>query len=212
MEAVNTFQHFTRGIFIVFLLSMLSFMPNISEARQDPISLLERVTSDILTELKKNQKRISADPGSIYHLVDDKILPYVDFIEMARWIAGRNAWRKASQDTKDAFIKEFKTLVVRTYASALSNYTNEKIEFLPLRKEAGEATRLHISSNILKTNGETIQMDYRLVAHENSWRVYDIVIEGVSLLKGYQAQFSDQIRTQGLAAVVSDIKKHNKGA
>lgn len=179
-------------------------------AQRDPIQKMEGVTSQVMGALRKNKAAIQHNPSKIYDVVDQYICPHVDFDEMAKWIAGRNAWRKASGSEKQAFVNEFKTLVVRTYATALNNYSDEQVKFLPQRSKGSKSgDRIQISSEIKRNSGESMRVDYRLVARGSDWRVYDLIIEGVSLLKGYRAQFSEDISHKGLSAVTSDIRAHN---
>ena len=99
-------------------------------------------------------------------------------------------------------------MVVRTYATALNNYSNEIVEFPPQSIDTAKS-RVQVSS-IIKRNKENISVKYRLIKHGNDWLVYDIIVEGVSILQGFQAQFSQEIRQKGLDKVIAQIKEHNK--
>lgn len=180
-----------------------------SKAVTDPIVLLKNVTSNILAALKQNHVDKDTKPGQLFAVVDRHILPYVDFNEMSTWVAGRKIWAKASQQTRDNFVAQFKVLVVRTYATALRSYSNEVIDF-PSQKIDTSKGRVQVSSWIKRGDREKIRMDYRMIKHGDSWLVYDVIIEGVSILQGFQAQFSDKIRQNGLESVVAEIKQHNE--
>jgi phospholipid transport system substrate-binding protein len=179
-------------------------------AQSDPIKMMQTITSNVQSEIKKNRAAIDRDPTFTYKIIDRIVLPHVDFIEMAKWIAGKAAWNSSSPKDQEAFIREFKILVVRTYSSSLNKYNDEKVEFFPLQKSASN-TRIQVSSKITRAGKEDIKVDYRLIADNDDWKLYDIVIEGVSILKGFQAQFSEQIRNHGLSAVINKIKLHNEG-
>ena len=176
---------------------------------EDPIKMLQDITSNVLQALRKRSDH--ADLKGIYSLVDKYILPYADFDEMSQWVAGRKAWGKASEQTKQAFMDAFKVLVVRTYATALNSYTNEKVSFgkqkLDLTKD-----RIQVTSTVIRTDEkkENIRVDYRLLKKDNKWYVYDIIIEGVSILQGFQAQFSNDIKQKGLEKVTAQIQEHNR--
>lgn len=174
---------------------------------EDPIIMLREVSTNVLQALQ--QHKDPKDLKGIYALVDRYILPYVDFNEMSEWVAGRTIWNKASEQTRKEFISAFQVLVVRTYATALNSYTNEKVEFSKQPVDLNK-TRIQISSTIVRQGKENIKLDYRLVKKDNKWYVYDIIIEGVSILQGFQAQFSDEIRQQGLQKVIAEIQQHNK--
>jgi phospholipid transport system substrate-binding protein len=173
----------------------------------DPIKMLHEITVNVLNALKQNKD--PNDLQGIYSLVNKFILPYVDFNEMSEWVAGRNIWRKASEQNRQEFVNAFKILVVRTYATALNSYTNEKVEFSKQNPDLTK-NRIQISSVIVREGKENIRLNYRLVKHNNKWYVYDVIIEGVSILQGFQAQFSDKIRQQGLVAVTKQIQEHNR--
>jgi phospholipid transport system substrate-binding protein len=182
--------------------------------REDPIAFLTKVTNDVLDSLKKNKDRIKSNPEELYNISLKLILPYADFEEMSRWVAGRKIWDKVTPEQKKRFVEEFQSLVLHTYMSALQKYTDEKIEFTPLKgssRKNDNAKRIQISSKIRKSNGQVIQMEYRLINEDNGeWKVYDLIIEGISILKGFQAQFSEQIKQNGLASVTEQIRKHNQ--
>lgn len=175
----------------------------------DPVVMLRGVTSNILQVFKQNHINKNTPPKQMYSVIDKHILPYVDFNEMSTWVAGRKIWGNATQQTRDEFVRQFKILVVRTYATALNNYSNEVVEFIPQKIDTSKS-RVQVSSWIKRSNKESIRVDYRLIKHGNSWLVYDVIVEGVSILQGFQAQFSDQIRQKGLASVINEIKLHNE--
>lgn len=176
---------------------------------EDPVKMLKGITDDVLKALRSNSKAIDAQPHKIYDVADKYILPYVDFNEMSVWVAGRTVWAKASDQSKNNFIDQFKILVVRTYATALRSYTNETVYFPPQKVDMTK-DRIQITSTVVRTSKQNINLNYRLVKHDNTWLVYDIIIEGVSILQGFQAQFTNEIRQKGLDSVVAQIKEHNK--
>lgn len=175
----------------------------------DPILMLRSVTTDVMQALRANSTAIKSNKRKLYEVVDKYILPHVDFDEMAKWVAGKSAWAKASEETKREFVDAFKVLVVRTYATALLGYTDEQIDFGKQHIDTSR-DRIQVSSRIVRSNKEDVRVDYRLIKHEDDWKVYDIIIEGVSILQGFQAQFSDKIRQEGLSKVSGQIQEHNR--
>jgi phospholipid transport system substrate-binding protein len=190
------------------VLCLLLPFNTVVHAEQAPIEMLKGVTDAVLGQLRAHQSELKTHPDRIYGIAEHLIIPHVDFVEMGRWIAGRNAWKKASESDQEAFIAAFKNLVVRTYATSLLQYTDQTVEFMPL-KSSTEKERIQVTSFINGGDRGPIKIDYRLIKQESNWLVYDIIIEGVSLLKGYQAQFSADIRQQGLNYVTRKIKEHN---
>jgi phospholipid transport system substrate-binding protein len=194
-------------VLICTLFCLASASPAFSN--EDPITMLQNVTDNVMRELRAHNQEVRQNSGKLYALVDHLILPHVDFSEMARWVVGRNAWKSADPNTQDAFVAEFKTMVVRSYARSLLEYTDQTIEFLPFRGTIGDKQRIQVLS-LIKENGKSpIRMDYHLIRDGDAWKVYDIIVEGVSLMQGYRAQFADDIRTGGLPAVVKNMHRHN---
>ena len=183
-------------------------------SRKDPVQFLHSITDRVLTELKHYKGHYKEDGQhktneEIYKIVDNFILPNVDFDEMCKWIAGRGNWSKAIDSERNEFIHELKKLLTKTYSSTLSNYSEEKIEFQNYKGDLG-AKRIQVKSTVVRPNKDNLSVDYRLIATEDSWKVYDLIIEGVSILQGFRAQFSDDIRMHGLKMVSAKIKNHNE--
>lgn len=176
-------------------------------AESDPVALLKGVTGRVMNTLKSNRSDYQSDPSRLYGLVNDLIVPYADFEEMARWVVGRNAWNDASEANRKAFADALKNLVIRTYARSLLNYTDQTIEFLPLRQPVEGKARTIVSSIIRDGGKGTLHLDYRLVRKGDDWRVYDIVIEGISLMQGYRAQFEDDVQQGGLEAALQKVRQ-----
>lgn len=182
---------------------------NVYGAALGPVEMLKGVTNQVMDELRANRDTLQSNPGQLYDLVQRFIIPHADFAEMGRWVVGRNAWQKADSETQQIFIKEFKTLVVRSYAGALLGYTDQRIEFLPMRDFTNK-TRVQVSTLVKDGVDKPLHLDYRLLKEDGEWKVYDIIIEGVSLMKGYREQFSDEVQAGGLKAVITKIREHNQ--
>ncbi len=200
-----------KNLFISGILSIFFLLgSNSVAAADDPIKMLEGVTSQVMSVLKENKDDLKKNPSKIYEVVNRYILPHADFTEMAKWVVGRNAWSKASPTMQQSFVAEFRTLVVRSYAQSLLNYSNQTIEFLPIRGSANKE-RVQVSSMIKQPGKKATRIDYRLLQENGTWKVYDIIIEGVSLMQGYHAQFAEDVQRGGVAAVVDKLRGHNKG-
>lgn len=195
------------SILCAVLLLFAAFQAN---AQEDPIQMLNGVTTRVMSALKENRPELKRNPSKIYGVVNRYILPYADFPEMARWVVGRNAWQQANEATKKAFIEEFKGLVVRTYAQSLLKYNEQTIEFAPLRSGDSNKERVQVTSYIRDGGKKPLRIDYRLLRQGGSWKVYDIIIEGVSLMQGYRAQFADDVQRGGVAYVVEKLRGHNR--
>jgi len=205
----NFFQRKRRwGLSILALLGLWLALA-VPAWAEEPTALVKRVSEQVLTQLRNHRDELNAHPNRIYAVAEQYVIPHVDFAEMGRWIAGRNGWAKSSEEEQKAFIKEFKTMVVRSYATSLLEYTDQTIEYRPVN--AAGKQRVQVESFVTQEGRSPLRIDYRLLAEGENWFLYDIVIQGVSLLKGYQAQFTDLIRQQGLGAATKRIREHNRG-
>ena len=145
-----------------------------------------------------------------YTLVEAKILPNFDFDRVCRMVLGKS-WRSATPEQQAIFQKEFRSLLLRTYASALGKYKDQVIEYKPLRME-GDAKNVSVKTQILQPGGQPVAVDYDLIKSEHGWKVYDIVIESVSLVTNYRSQFSNEIRLNGLDSLNKKLEEKNKSA
>lgn len=197
-----------KPVILIFLL-VLGYS-SIALAKEEPDILLKRVTHDLISELRRNDSDLQANPNRIYSIINRILVPYVDWTAMAQWVVGRNAWLQASPSQRERFVAEFRDLLIRTYASTLRAYKNQTIEYFPVRGGIEGKSRVQITSYIREPGRESIKVDYRLVDKTNSWKVYDIIIEGVSLLKGFQAQFANEIKQKGLDSLIERLHQHNE--
>lgn len=178
-------------------------------AMDDPKKLLENVTQQMIGKLEDSRQGAKHNLDHIYHYVNEIVLPHVDFIEMARWVVGRNAWNAANEGIKREFVDQFKTLIIRHYAQFLLKFSGQEIKFYPLRKAIGDQKQVQISSVIKNNNDSPIHIDYALILRNGNWKIYDMVIEKSSLIEGYQAQFANDIQRGGIAAAINKIRRLN---
>lgn len=175
-----------------------------------PIEMLQQATDGLLSALESNREAIDADAKAVLPIIETQLIPHVDFEYMARWVVGRSAWKKASDAEREDFVQAFRDLLVRTYANVATEYKDETITYYPIRGDIEGKKRVQVSSAITQSGREPIEVVYRLnQAKSGEWKLYDIVIEGVSLLKGFQSQFEEKIRQEGLAALTDEINNHN---
>lgn len=179
-------------------------------AGMTPDQLVKKTADDVI-EVIKNDKDIQAgNQQKIFALAEEKILPNFDFEKVARLVLGKN-WTNATPEQKTAFQAEFKTLLLRTYATALSKYKNQVIEYKPFRMEPS-AESATVKTAIQQPGGDPIAVDYTLGKKGEDWKVYDIVIEGVSLVTNYRSQFAQEIRQNGLDSLTKKLADKNKAA
>ena len=185
-------------------------LSGVAMAGMTPDQLVKKTADDVI-EVIKNDKDIQAgNQQKIFALAEEKILPNFDFEKVSRLVLGKN-WTNATPEQKTAFQAEFKTLLLRTYATALSKYKNQTIEYKPFRMEAG-AESATVKTAIQQPGGDPISVDYSLGKKADDWKVFDIVIEGVSLVTNYRSQFAQEIRQNGLDSLTKKLADKNKAA
>jgi len=175
-----------------------------------PDVLVKSTADEVLTIVKKDKDIQAGDQKKIFALAEEKILPNFDFDRVSRMVLGKN-WSRASKEQQDAFQKEFRSLMLRTYATALGKYRNQTINYKPLRAEPSDK-EVTVKTEIVQPGGQPIAVDYSLEKTGEAWKVYDIVIEGVSLVTNYRGQFSNEIRQSGMDGLIQKLADKNAGS
>jgi phospholipid transport system substrate-binding protein len=194
----------------VSLFTSLFVGVSVANAEITPDALVKQTADDVLTIIKNDKEIQAGNQQKLYALVEDKIIPNFDFERVCRMVLGKN-WKSATPEQQVSFQKEFRTLLMRTYSSALGKYRDQVIEFKPMRFEP-DAKNVNVKTQILQSGGQPIEVDYSLVKNTNGWKVYDIVIENVSLVTNYRSQFSTEIRQNGLDSLNTKLADKNKSA
>jgi phospholipid transport system substrate-binding protein len=172
-----------------------------------PEALVRDAASRMLIALKEEKALILEDRNRIYTLVSDIVLPYFDFRRMSAWTLGRY-WRDATPDQQERFTAEFRQLLVRTYGSALLDYSDEKIIYQPLNAEQG-AKDVTVHTEIEQAGGPAIQINYSMYISVDGWKVYDVSINGVSLVTNYRTSFASIVRRDGLDSLIKQLEYRN---
>lgn len=194
------------GIFgVIFAIAQVSF------ATSSPVPMLEGTANKILSVLKENKSNLKNNQNVIYDAVSLYLLPNVDVKGMARSVLGRNAWNNATPADRKEFTESFTQLVIHTYASPLAEYTDETVRFLPQRG-AVDSKFTRVSSIIERSNGQNIPLNYSLVFKKSGWKIYDLSVEGVSLLQSFRSQFSQALQTESLHELIAKMRKNSKAA
>ncbi|MDP3268753.1 MAG: ABC transporter substrate-binding protein [Legionella sp.] len=174
-------------------------------AQTSPVPMLERVANQIIATLKENKASLKSNPGIIYKAVESNLLPNVDVPGMSRSVLGRQAWTKASPAERTQFSNAFTRLVIRTYSSPLAQYSDETVQFLPLRGSL-ESRFIRVNSVIVRSQGQNIPLSYSLVSKNGQWKIYDISVEGVSLLQSFRSQFAQALQHSNITEVISQMQ------
>lgn len=193
--------------YIIFL-CVLSFASANVFANIGPDELVRKTADDVISTIKQDKDIQAGDTNKIYKLAEEKILPNFDFERISRLVLGK-AWRQATDKQKTEFKYEFKNLLLRTYAVALSKYKDQKIEYKPLRMKPTDEI-VTVKTEIIQSGGQPIDVDYALAKQDDGWLVIDIIIEGVSLVTNYRSQFASEIKKNGMDSLIIELAKKNK--
>lgn len=191
---------------------LLQVLPGSAEAAaitpQDPQAVVRETTTSVLTEIAAHKAELDADSARIYPIVEQYVVPHFDFVSMSHLALGR-FWREATPGQQERLVSEFRQLLVRTYATTLLRYSGQKIEYPSMRQRAQDRT-VTVPTRIDLAGSRTVAVDYSLMMNVSNqeWQVYDVVIDGISMVTSYRSSFARQI--QGGAALESDPEKRTQ--
>ncbi|WP_298138803.1 phospholipid-binding protein MlaC [Acidiferrobacter sp.] len=174
-----------------------------------PPDVIVRDKTTLILHLIAHKRAIyDHDKAALYAMVDKEVVPYFDFRRMSRWVLARY-WRTASPAQRSEFVTEFRDLLVRTYATALLSYSGQRISYLPYRSL--ESSRHTVVKTLIVQNdgSANIPLDYMFVHKKTGWKVYDVTIDGVSLVTNYRSVYGSKIRHRGLNALIASLKRAN---
>ena len=177
-------------------------------ADEAPDAMVTRIADEVVAIVKTDKDLRAGNSAKVVQLAEEKVLPHFDFTRMTRLAVGRN-WQQATPEQREALTKEFRTLLVRTYSSSLSQYRDQKIQVKPLQVSPGDEDVV-VRTAILQENGPQIPIDYRMEKTKEGWKVYDVVIDGASLVTTYRGSFNDQIQRGGIDALVKTLQERNR--
>lgn len=175
-----------------------------------PDVLTRNTTNDVVRIVKQDKDIKGGNSKKVYALVETKILPHFDFKQMTQLAVGKN-WRQASSDEQQQLTKEFRALLVRTYSAAISSVADYKIEFKPLKMQPGE-TDVLVSTEVSKSGMAPITIDYRLEKQDSGWKVYDVMVDNVSLVTVYRNSFNTEVRKNGIAGLIDTLVRRNQSS
>lgn len=192
-------------VFKTIILAACTLLSQNMLAQSSPVPMLERAANEIISTLKENKGSLQSNPGIIYKAVETHLVPNVDVDGMSRSVLGRQAWNKASATERVQFSKAFTRLVIRTYSSPLAQYSDETIQFLPLRGPLDKRF-MRVNSVIVRSKGQNIPLSYSLVSKNGLWKIYDISVEGVSLLQSFRSQFAQVLQHSSISEVIKQMQ------
>ena len=188
-------------------LMLLALLPALAFAQETPDALVKRIADEVLAVIKADKDVASGNQQKVVALAEQKVLPHFDFARMTRLAVGRN-WNQASDAQKEALTKEFRTMLVRTYSSSLTAYRNQTIEVKPTKMSAADSETT-VRTQVIQQGGPPIPIDYAMEKVGSEWKVYDVVIDGASLVTTYRGSFNDQIQKGGIDGLLKTLQERN---
>ena len=178
-------------------------------AQEDsPDAMIKKVTDDILTIVRQDKDIQSGNTKKAIELVEAKVLPGFNFQHMTALAMGRD-WNKATPEQKKRLADEFKTLLVRTYSNALTGYRDQTIRYKPTKMQGGD-TDVVVKTEVVQPGSKPIQLDYALEKLDSGWKVYDVIVAGVSLVSNYRDTFNQEVRANGVDGLIQMLANKNK--
>ena len=173
-----------------------------------PQQVIQDTSERLRVILQENKQRLVDEPEYVYRLADEVFVPHVDMERVSSLVLGKH-WRRATPEQKQAFSDQFKRMLVRTYATALRELGDWKVDFLPMRTQPGEK-RVLVQTLMTRSGAPPVAMDYRMHQKDGHWLAFDVSVEGVSLITNYRASFSRLIRQKGIDGLIKELAARNE--
>ena len=196
----------------LLLATTLALLPATGTAASDPNTAEDVVrvaAENVFAAINENRAAYEEDPTRLYGIINRIVLPHFDFRRMSQRVLGKH-WPRATPEQQERFTARFEALLVRTYATAVREYSTQRLDFLPARVSA-DGTQVTVRTQVETVSGLTVPISYEMYAGDDGWKVYDVSVDGVSLVINYRASFSNEIRSGGLEGLIERLDRHNAG-
>ncbi|MFV2033158.1 MAG: phospholipid-binding protein MlaC [Gammaproteobacteria bacterium] len=193
---------------LIGIMLYLLFSQAASAVELGPDQLIRQTADKVLAQIQANAEQYREDPARLYALVEEVVLPHFNFEKMTELALGRNR-SKVSAEQKPLIINEFRTLLVRTYGTALLEYNDQVIKYLPMTPSSKEGYAT-VKSEVEQAGGFPIPLEYKLQLEDDGWKVYDISVDEVSLVTNYRSSFTRQIKKNGVDGLIKILRERNQ--
>ncbi len=198
-----------KNLFSIFVLFVFGMCAAVSADERTPEQIVEQTSNDILQIINEQSERIKSEEGYVNQVINDLVLPVIDLQSMGKLILGKH-WKTANDEQRDQFIEQFKAMLIRTYAKSIADYGHAKVTVLPNTTEQ-KKKRHRVRSELDLGSGTPLQVDYVFRRKDDSWKVFDLVVDGLSLIKNFRTSFSQEISETSLDALIERLKNTNAG-
>jgi phospholipid transport system substrate-binding protein len=196
---------FLNGILGVLL---AGFAASAAAQEVAPDELVKNVTTEVIDLIAKDREIRSGSRTKLIQVIEAKVLPHFNFTSMTALAAGQS-WSKATPDQKKRLVEEFRTLLVRTYASALAAYSEQRFDFRPLRARPTD-TDVTVNVRVIQSGAQPVPIDYSMEKTAAGWKVYDVMVGGVSLVANYRTEFNATVRETGIEGLIRNLQAKNR--
>ena len=193
---------------LLFLLSAFFLVAANAQEPTPPDVLVKNVTTEVVEIIAKDKEIRSGNRAKLIEVIDAKVLPHFNFASMTALAMGQN-WRAATPEQKKDLTDAFRTLLVRTYASALAAYSEQKFDFRPLRAKPTD-TDVTVQVRVIQPGQQPVPIDYAMEKTAAGWKVYDVMVGGVSLVANYRTEFASVVRSSSIDGLIKDLQTKNK--
>ena len=188
------------SLLVVFLLTTIS-----ANSSERPDDFLKESVKEVSLLVSKNKERFETDENFLRMKMNEVVMPKLDIILMSKIILGKNIWTKMTSAEQTNFVEAFKYKMTSTYMKSITAFDGEKIEFLPY-KPGKKANLAFVKSKYIMISGD-IEVSYRLIRNNQGWKVYDIIFDGISLMKNYRADFRVHVEKNGVQSLINTLKQ-----
>ena len=193
----------------ILFLSLMLLSPGVSAVTQEPGEVVKSTVGGVLERLGTEKEQLTAHPERIYDLIQELVAPHFDFLSMSKWVLGKTNWRGASTEQRDEFVDHFRTLLVRTYARALLEYSQEEVKVSEVKTNPN-SNLVTVKTEVRQPGGESgIPINYRMHISGGEWKIVDVAVDGISLVRSYRGSFASEIKANGLESLLTKMEEKN---
>jgi phospholipid transport system substrate-binding protein len=190
------------------LFLMFCLMTGMAQAAAKSAEAVVKETSDgVIERIESQRSLLESNPEQIYDLVNEFVIPHFDFVSMSKWVLGKN-WKSATEAQRSKFVEQFQTLLVRTYARALLEYSGQEIKYFPVEQNP-KSNLAVVKTELTSSGAQPFPVAYRMHQKNEEWKVVDVAVDGVSLVSTYRGSFATQIKKDGFDSLIQQLTDKN---
>jgi phospholipid transport system substrate-binding protein len=178
-------------------------------AAQSPDTVVKETSNGVINRIETQRAALETNPGLVYELVNELVIPHFDFVSMSKWVLGKN-WKNANETQRNEFVEQFKTLLVRTYARALLEYSGQEVKYYPVEQNTNSNLAVVKTELTSASNSQPFPVAYRMHQKNEQWKVVDVSVDGVSLVSTYRGSFASQIKKDGFDSLIKKLAEKNE--